>query len=131
MIVDGDGVAQWVSRRLGIGLCPPFYAVGTEKDGQIVNGILLTCFERNDVRVSVAGAGWTLPLMRALHAYVFGQLGCIRATFVTEQPAVIDYARRLGGKVEGVMRSHFGPGRDGTIIGLLKEEAIYFRVPAN
>jgi hypothetical protein len=129
VIVDGEGVARFVSESLGFALCPPSDAVGTVRDGKIINGILLSGFDHKDVRITVAGKGWTREFLTALGEYVFGQLGCIRATFVTEQPKVVEYAKRLGGEVEGVMRSHFGPGRDGVIIGVLAEHYRYVRVP--
>lgn len=110
-------------------MCPPYYAVGEEVDGELVAGIILCGFERYDVQVSVAGKGWSRRLLRAIHDYVFSQLGVLRATFLTEQPKVAEYALRLGGSIEGVLRNHYGPGRDAILIGLLREEAIFYKVP--
>lgn len=131
MLVDGEQVARWVSVQLGYALCPPYYAIGTERDGEIVNGVIFCGFEAYDVQVTAAGSGWSLPLVRALHGYVFDQLGCLRATFLTEKPKVVDYVVRLGGEVEGCLRNHFGEGRNATVIGLLREHAKFYTLPVN
>lgn len=128
MIVDGEPVARWISERLGYALCAPYYAVGEMVDGEIRAAIILSNFEQYDVHVSVVGGGWSRRLLHALHHYVFGQLGVLRATFLTEQPKVVEYAERLGGRVEGIMRNHYGPGRDATVIGLLREDAKFYKV---
>lgn len=122
MIVTDDRVARFVSDQLGFALCPPFTAMGIERNGEVVAGCLFNQFEGAGVHVTVAGKGWTLPFMRALGHYVYGQLGCERMTLTTEQEDVARYAERLGGKREGLMRSHFGKGRHAIIVGVLREE---------
>jgi hypothetical protein len=122
VIVAGEHVARFVSDRLGFALCPPYYAVGIQKDGRVTGGVLINHFEGADVHATAAGSGWTPGFMKALGQYVFQQLGCSRMTMVTEQPGVAKLACRLGGQIEGTLRSHFGKGRDGTIIGVLADE---------
>lgn len=122
MIVTDERVARFVSEQIGMGLCPPFTCLGIERDGQIAAGVVFNCFEGANIHFTAAGRGWTPAFMRAVGEYVFGQLGCLRMTATTEQPHVVALALKLGGKVEGVMRSHFGHGRDATIIGVLREE---------
>src|SRR3546814_17755647 len=91
-----------------------------ESGGEIVGGVIFNCLEGASVHVTLAGTGWTRGFLRAVGGYVYNQLGCIRMTVTTENPKVAEYAERLGGKREGVMRSHFGPGRDAIIIGILQ-----------
>jgi hypothetical protein len=43
-------------------------------------------------------------------------------TVITEQPKVVEYAQRIGGVVEGALRNQFGAGRDGVLIGILRDE---------
>lgn len=129
MIVADERVARFVSERLGVGLCPPYSVVGIERDGTVIAGVIFNHFEGTDCHVSVAGTGWTREFLRAVGSYIFGQLGCLRVTLITEQPQVIELALRLGGQIEGCLRSHFGEGRDGTIIGCLKHEYRYATVP--
>lgn len=125
MIVVGERVALFVSERLGITLCPPYTTMGIERRGEIVAGVIFHCYETYGVHVTAAGSGWTPGFIKAVGAYVFGQLGCIRITVTTPDVEVARYAERLGGQVEGLMRDQFGEGRDGWIVGVLKSEWRY------
>lgn len=129
MIVTVEEVARFVSRALGFGLYPPYTAMGIERDGRIVAGVLFNCFEGADVHVTIAGTGWTPGFVRAVGAYVYDQMGCERMTCTTEQAEVVDYALRLGGQVEGRLRNHFGKGRDGIVIGILRDEFLSVKKP--
>lgn len=125
MIVTDNRVAEFVSRKLGFGLCPPYTCAGIERDGEIIAGVILNCWEGADIQATAAGTGWTLGFMRALGEYVYGQLGCERMTFVTEQESVGRLAEKLGAKYEGTLRSHFGRGKDGLVYGVLRDEYRY------
>jgi RimJ/RimL family protein N-acetyltransferase len=129
MLAVGEPVARFVSEQLGFALCPPWTAMGIERDGRIIGGVLFNQFEGADVAVTIAGTGWTRSFIEAVDQYVFGQLGCLRMTATTEYPEVVAYAQRLGGQVEGRLRNHFGPSRDGIIVGILKEEWRRARLP--
>lgn len=131
MIVADERVARFVSEEVGFGLCPPYSVIGIEKDGMIVAGVLINQFEGHDCHITVAGKGWTRGFIETVGQYVFEQLGCIRVTLTTEQPLVVSLAVRLGGQVEGCLRNHFGPGRNGTIIGILREEFRYAIITPN
>lgn len=122
MIVSDERVARFVSSQCGFALCPPYVALGTESGGRIVNGVIFSCFEGADVHVTIAGRGWTRGFLWAVGSYVFDQLGCERMTATTEQDAVVKLARRLGGQVEGLLRNHFGLGRDAHVVGILRNE---------
>lgn len=122
MIVSDERVARFVSERCGFGLCPPYVALGTESDGQIINGVVFSCFEGADVRVTIAGRGWTKSFLWAVGCYVFDQLGCERMSATTEQEPVVKLACKLGGQVEGLLRNHFGKGRDAHLVGILRSE---------
>lgn len=121
-IIIGDDVARFVGDRCGTILCPPFTAMGLEHRGEIVAGVVFNGFTRHDVHVTVAGEGFTRGFIRAVGAYVFHQLDCLRMTITTEQDSVIDYAKRLGAQTEGRKRNHFGRGRHGIVLGILKED---------
>lgn len=125
MIVADDRVARFVADGLDFPLCPPYTAMGIERDGGIVAGVLFNCFEGADVHITTYGKGWTPSFMRAVGEYVFGILGCERMTATTESHCVVRLACKLGGLVEGCMRNHFGKGRDGVIVGVLKDEYRY------
>lgn len=96
--------------------------MGIEKDGEIIAGVVFNCFEGRDVHVTIAGRGWTKGFLADVGDYVFRQLKCERITAITEQPKVIEFGERLGGRMEGLLRNHFGVGRDAFVVGILKQE---------
>jgi len=122
VIVTDDRVAKFVGARVDAIIYPPFTAMGIERDGEIIGGVVFNCFTGPDVEVTVAGRGWTRGFLSSVGAYVFGQLGCVRAQITTEQESVARLAERLGGRREGVLRDKFGRGRDGIVIGVLEQE---------
>ena len=71
---------------------------------------------------TVAGTSWTKGFLAEVGHYVFSKLNCQRITVITEQPKVVRIAERLGGNVEGLLRNQFGEGRDGYIVGILRNE---------
>lgn len=121
-IAVDDRVARFVGERCGTVICPPFTAMGIEDDGEIIAGVVFNNFTHNDVEVTVAGEGFSRSFVRAVGNYVFHQLGCLRISVTTEQDQVIDFAKRLGAQTEGRKRNHFGRGRHGIVLGILKED---------
>lgn len=121
-IVTDERVARFVGERVDRIIFPPWTAMGIQRRGRITAGAVFNCFTGPDIHVTVAGHGWTRGFLREVGEYAFGQLGCQRMTVITAQDAVADIAQRLGGKVEGTLRNQFGPGADGILIGVLKEE---------
>lgn len=122
MIVDDERVARFVGERVGSVIYPPFTCMGIERDNRIIAGAVFNCFTGPDCRVTIAGRGWTKGFLAEVGHYVFSRLGCIRLTVETEQPKVVRIAQRLGGQIEGLQRDKFGPGRDGFLVGILKDE---------
>lgn len=122
MIVTDDRVPVFVAQKCGIRVVPPYEAVGIERGGVIVAGVVFNHFTGADVHVTAAGHGWSKGFLADVGHYVFGQLNCERMTFVTEQPSVVRLAERLGGQVEGLMRNHFGKNHPGYVVGVLKDE---------
>lgn len=122
MIVVDDAVARFVGDRCGTIIYPPFTAMGIERDGEIVAGCVFNCFTGYDIAVTVAGERFSRGFVRAVGHYVFHQLGCLRMSVTTERDAVIDYAKRLGAQTEGRKRNHFGKGRHGIVLGILRED---------
>jgi hypothetical protein len=125
LIVTDERVARYVGERCGAIIYPPFTCMGVERNCEITAGVVFNCFTGNDVSVTVAGERFTRGFICAVGRYVFTQMGCLRMSITTEQPKVIEIAQRLGAKVEGLKRNHFGKGRDGTILGILHEDWEY------
>lgn len=121
-LIADDRVAAFVGEKLGTHFIPPFTTMGLEVNGEVVSGVVFHCFEGASVHVTIAGKKWTRSFLRSVGEYIFGTLGCERFTITTEQPHVVHLGQRLGGRIEGLMRSQFGAGRDGYIVGVLKDE---------
>jgi RimJ/RimL family protein N-acetyltransferase len=123
-IITDDRVARFVESRYGGKFVPPFTCAGVEVGGDVIGGAVFNVFTGQDIHMSAAGEprAWSRRFLRAIGIYVFRQLGCARITVITEQPAVAALAERLGGKIEGVKRDHFGQGRDAIMIGILAGE---------
>ena len=122
MIVTDERVARFVAERCDTIIGPPYTAMGIERDGKVTAGVVFNAFTGNDVSVTVAGGPFTKGFIAAVGAYVFEQMGYLRITITTEQQEVIEIAKRLGAQTEGLKRNHFGKGRDGTVLGILRED---------
>lgn len=125
MIVTDERVARFVGDRCETIICPPYTAMGIEKDGEIIAGVVFNNYTKNDIEVTVAGGPFNRGFICAVGKYVFEQIGCVRMSITTEKPEVIRIAQRLGAQTEGLKRNRFGKGRDGTILGILREDWNY------
>lgn len=122
VVAEDPRITELVSRLTGKVFAPPFTTLGIERNGEVVAGALFNVYEGDDIHVSIAGKGWTRGFMSDVGQYVFGQLKCNRITCITESAKVVRIAERLGGQIEGCLRNHFGPSRDGYIVGILKDD---------
>lgn len=120
--VRGQKVVDFVYAAFNRKPTPPYVGIGTEIDGEIVNGVVLNVWTGNDAHVTLAGKKFSKGFLAVVGHYAYQSLGCIRLTAITEQVSIVRYAERLGGEVEGLLRNHFGPGRDAIVIGILKED---------
>ena len=125
--VTDERVARYVGARVNRTVVPPYTAMGVEIDGEIAGGVIFNCFMEHDLHVTVAGErrAWSRGFFADVGDYLFRQLGVERVTIITEQPRVVAIAQKLGGEIEGRLRNHFGRGRDGTLIGILKDDWRY------
>lgn len=122
MIVTDDRVVKFVGSKIDRIIYPPFTAIGLERDGKIVSGVIFNCFTGYDLNVTVAGSYFPRSFIKAVGYYVFSQLGCLRMSITTDQPHVIELSHRLNAQTEGYKKNHFGQGKDATILGILRED---------
>lgn len=122
MIVTDARVAEFVGIRCGTIIYPPFTCMGIERNGEVIGGVVFNCFEGADIQATIAGTGFTKGFLAEVGHYLFSLLKCERVTAKTEHASVVRIAERLGGQVEGLLRSHFGAGRDAFVVGILKNE---------
>lgn len=119
-------VIAWAKARHGLEFFPPCVAVGLAEGGALIGAIIFNNYTRSSIELSVAGEtrAFTPRVVRWCFRYVFGQLGCVRATLRTAKRnrPVRDLILRLGFRPEGKLRRYYGTD-DAMIYGLLREEA--------
>lgn len=109
-----------------------YEAIGLEDGGQLVAGAIFDQQSQTNICVHIAadpGSRWlTTDFVRAVFAYVFGQLQLERVTALTsaDNVASLKLQRALGFKEEGRMRNGAGPGKDLIISGMLRRECRYW-----
>jgi hypothetical protein len=124
VIIAGQQVVEFVAAQTGQRFVPPLAAIGRSQGSEVVAGIIFNCWTGTDIELTVASlpGGLSRTLLRRAARYVFDEAGCIRVSFTTESQKVIDLALRLGAQTEGRKRHLFGRGRDGVILGILRED---------
>jgi RimJ/RimL family protein N-acetyltransferase len=80
IVSDKERIAEYVSRKIDHYYWGNFTALGIEKDGQIVAGVLFNDYKKN-VKCSIHCAGegkrWlNRTFLRMVFEYAFNQLGC-------------------------------------------------------
>lgn len=128
-------VAQWVLDQLphvknGFGA---YSAIGIERAGKLVAGIVYHGFADSDVQISMASASprWAEPgvIVACLGHYPFVELKVRRVTCVVPLPLkrVHQFLLHLGFKHEGTHRYGFGLDTALTF-GLVREECLWLPV---
>lgn len=123
-IVTDDRVAKYVSLKCECQLMPPFTAMGIERDGEIVAGVVFNNMSARDIEVTVAGERgvFTRDFIRAVGQYVFSALDCTRMSITTRSLDVCKIAVRLGGSCEGIKRDRHGEGQHAYMFGILRKD---------
>jgi RimJ/RimL family protein N-acetyltransferase len=102
-----------------------FQAIGYERNGALIGGVVYNDLYACDISMSFAGEGnWlTRRFLRAMFAYPFLQLGVKRVTghVAVDNEKSLRLAARLGGKREGLMREA-SPSGDVVFFGMLRSE---------
>jgi hypothetical protein len=115
VIVTDVRCIELITRLTGHNFAPPYQVIGLEERGEVVAAMAFVQWTGPDVMVSVAALPGHLrrALIKAAGDYVFQQLGCCRATLITESKTALNYGTRLGAENEGRSRNQFGVGKDG------------------
>jgi hypothetical protein len=122
---SGPEIADFVRKQTGISLAGSQHTqLGIIQNGQVRCGVVFNHFTGTDIHMTAAGSpgAFTKVFLARLGAYLFEELRVARISITTEQPRVVALSERIGAKVEGVKRDAFGPGRDGTMLGLLAKD---------
>lgn len=127
-----EAVATWVAARIPhVDQFSNMAAIGIERAGDLVGGVVYHEYRGNDVQMSCAGSGrrWLAEgVLRALFAYPFITLGCQRVSaFAPKSNAhTRQFLERLGFIEEGNMRRGFEDD-DCVIYGMLKHECTWIK----
>jgi hypothetical protein len=127
LVFDRDRVGEWVKSRIpSVDTWGNEYtAIGWERDGELLCGVVYNHFSGNDIAMHVAGEGlWATPaVLRAFFIYPFHQLKCQRVTaYVTSKNRkCLTLVERLGFKPEGCLREG-SIDDDLLIFGMLRRE---------
>lgn len=115
LTADFERIAAFVKARVPVDVCQRMRALGWERDGQLVGGVLVYGWTGPNAWIHVAGDGghWmTRQFARAVCTYVFRDLGCNRLTATVEasNAASVRFTKHFGFVVEATLE---GAARDG------------------
>jgi hypothetical protein len=127
-IYDQNRVRQWVGAVVKANFDAKSAAIGLERNGRLIVGVVYDRFSGNDICMHVAavpGVIWCRPhVVRKFFAYPFLQLGCDRVTglVAASNHVARKFDEHLGFVQEGVMRKGMADGTDMVVYGMLREE---------
>ena len=125
---DAPHVSAWAAARIGVEFGPDAKAIGLERDGELIVGVVYDRFSGNDICMHVAATPGVLWVKREtmfrFFAYPFLQLGCTRVTgLVAATNAVArKFDEHIGFVQEGVLREGMPNGDDIIVYGMLARE---------
>ena len=126
-LVDGEHVAKWVGERLAIldwGSCT---AIGVERSGELIAGVVYNRYSWPDICMHVAAvekSGWlTKRNLAVFFGYPFNQLNCKRVTALvpSKNAHALQFDLKLGFQYEGFLRDGM-PDDDLIVLGMLKKD---------
>ena len=121
---DRERVGDWVAEKVGQ-LCTwgSYYAMGAEKDGQIVSGVVFNNFNDCNATCHIAVSKPNklfLELLDHAFLYAFDSCGLKRLTGLVEadNPKALKLDKHIGFEQEGVMKQAGSEGQDMLILVL-------------
>jgi L-amino acid N-acyltransferase YncA len=128
---DKDRVGDWVASQMADGASwHNYYAMGAEKKGEVVCGIVFESFNGHNANVHIAVSKPTklfLELLDHAFVYAFGTCGLKRLTGLVEadNAKALQLDLHIGFKVEAVMQEAGSSGQDLLVLVLWPEN--YYR----
>ena len=124
---DKDRVGDWVANQMPDGASwHNYYAMGAEKQGELVSGIVFENFNGHNANVHIAVSKPTklfLALLDHAFVYAFDTCGLRRLTGLVEADNVkaLQLDLHIGFKIEAVMKGAGSAGQDLLILVLWPE----------
>ncbi|MEN6403629.1 MAG: GNAT family protein [Armatimonadia bacterium] len=133
-----ERVLAWVGERVDEpDFGPGSQAVGLEKDGELISGVVYNMYTKASICMHVAavpGRRWmTREYLWRAFAYPFLQLRCNRVTGLVrvDNFDAQRFNEHLGFKREGLLRKACTDGTDMILYGMLREECRWLGVRKN
>jgi len=111
---------------------PKALAVGLEKDGDLICGVVYTDYQEDDgdlqLHIAATTPRWcTKNTIRMFLDYPFNQLDCVRVTTrcAVDNPRILKFMDGIGFTREGILRKAFNRKIDAIVFGMLKEECYW------
>lgn len=128
MTADTVRVLRFVQQHVPLSACANMTAIGLERDGELVAGVIYEGYNGHNVWMHVAIPGRiTKAYLRYCFHYPFVELGCTRLSGYVE--ASNAQARRfdehLGFKQEAVLRGAASDGGDVILYRMTREDCRY------
>ena len=131
---QADRVAKWVGERVDEQYFAGAEAIGLEKDGKLIAGVVFNMYTGPSISMHVAaepGTYWlTKDFLWRCFAYPFLQLRCNRVTGLTKADNIQaqKFIEHLGFKHEGIIRRGWADGTDVVLYGMLKDECRFLEM---
>lgn len=133
IVYDADRIGPWVCERAGGTWLPGRgTAIGLQRDGELVAGVLYEDFNGANVIMHVAsdgtGAWLTKDYLRTCFAYPFEQLGCKRVTGIvpSSNEKALAFDTHLGFEVEAVL-TEAHPDGDLVVLSMRRDDCRWLR----
>lgn len=131
IVFDKARVIEWVERKLDDHF-PLATAIGLERDGELVAGVLYDRYNGASICMHVAadGSNWlTREFLFVAFAYPFNQLGCKRITGIVNSNNVRAqrFDEHLGFTLEARLKDAMPDGADMLIYRMLRDECIWIK----
>lgn len=102
------------------------------EDMEIMGVVVYSRWTAHNCEMSVASVTpkfMTRAFLRKVFGYPFTELGLCRVTAVVEvaNTKALDMNHGLGFKDEGILRNWYGEGKDGVVMGMLKDECKWLK----
>jgi RimJ/RimL family protein N-acetyltransferase len=133
IVYDAERIGPWVCERAGGTWIPGRgSAIGLERDGEIVAGVLYEDYNGANVVMHVASDGtaqWMTPeYLRQCFEYPFKQLGCKRVTGIvpSSNERALRFDERLGFRVEATLKAAH-PDGDLIVLSMRRDQCRWLR----
>lgn len=128
MLFAGPGVVEWVEAQLGAQYASNAVGIGWRRRGRFVAGLVFEGWNVANIFVHIAklrGEPMPVDLIAAMFDYPFRQLGVkrISAMVADSNKQSKAFAKKLGGRLEGMMPEALPDGGTLCVFGLLRKDA--------